>query len=360
MNQSFRIPTGRLHLFLFLFCSMILGTLPLYSQQVDSLPGRPGHSFRGLSVVSDQVVWVSGNKGTVGISTDGGNSFQWQQVKGHESRDFRDIEAFDAQTAVVLAVDSPGLVLRTEDGGQSWTEVYRDQRSGIFLDALHFSDEQNGALVGDPIGGTYVVLTTSNQGRSWSPLESPPYRPDTGEACFAASGSNIISRRGTPLVISGGTRSRLFRGQQVIDLPLVQGKNSTGANAIALRPARHRPGKPGGSGGSGRRYSQRHFVVVGGDFAADTLRSGNIALTRNGGRNWQQVSIPPFGYRSSVVYLDRSRLVSCGTSGVDVSADGGRSWQNISTTGYHVVQKAKKGKAVFLAGGNGRMARLRW
>ncbi|HEY8398237.1 MAG TPA: hypothetical protein VIK80_09865, partial [Flavihumibacter sp.] len=124
------------------------------AQTVQELPGKEGVSFRGLSVVNDRLLWVSGSKGTVGRSTDGGRTFQWMTVPGHENRDFRDIEAFDAVTAVILAVDSPGLILRTYDGGASWQEVHRDNRSGVFLDALHFRNKEEGVAVGDPIDGS--------------------------------------------------------------------------------------------------------------------------------------------------------------------------------------------------------------
>jgi hypothetical protein len=51
-------------------------------------------------------------------------------------------------------------------------------------------------------------------------------------------------------------------------------------------------------------------------------------------------------------------LVTCGTSGVDVSGDGGLNWKLISNESFHVCAKAKKGNAVFLAGKDGRIAKL--
>ncbi|MCG7751403.1 WD40/YVTN/BNR-like repeat-containing protein [Flavihumibacter cheonanensis] len=326
--------------------SLVLLLQDVVAQKIQDLPGREGVSFRGLSVVNDRLLWVSGNKGTVGRSTDGGKSFQWMTVKGHEKRDFRDIEAFDAVTAVILAVDSPGLILRTFDGGESWQEVYRDNRSGIFLDALHFRNKDEGMAVGDPIDGKILLLRTADGGRSWQPYPNTYPAPIEGEAFFAASGGNMVTlKKAETIFVSGGKQSRVFYAGQAFELPLKQGETSTGANAIALKyPNRKRGG--------------RHWVVVGGDFGKDKEKDGNFCFTQDGGASWQQATAPPQGYRSGISYVRGNQLIACGTSGVDWSRDGGRNWTLFSSVGYHVVQKAKDGKAVYLAGGNGRIGKL--
>ena len=56
---------------------------------------HPTVNFRGLSIVDDYVFWVSGSKGTIGYSLNGGKSMNWVSPKGFEDRDFRDIEATD-------------------------------------------------------------------------------------------------------------------------------------------------------------------------------------------------------------------------------------------------------------------------
>src|SRR6187402_499285 len=64
-----------------------------------TLLGEDGStSLRGLSVVTDLDVWVSGSAGKVGHSVDGGGHWEWITVPNYEKRDFRDIEAFDAKT----------------------------------------------------------------------------------------------------------------------------------------------------------------------------------------------------------------------------------------------------------------------
>ena len=41
-------------------------------------------SFRGLSVVNDNTIWVSGSRGTFARSVDGGKTFTYTQLKGYE------------------------------------------------------------------------------------------------------------------------------------------------------------------------------------------------------------------------------------------------------------------------------------
>ncbi|MCU0376594.1 MAG: hypothetical protein MUF24_14915 [Chitinophagaceae bacterium] len=125
---------------------------------------RTGVSFRGLGCGKDGSVWVSGSKGTVGKSTDGGKTWQWVSPGGYTQRDFRAVEAFSRHTAIVMAVDSPGLLLKTKDGGQSWQKVFESHESGIFLDDLSFSNAQTGICVGDPVKNNqmYLLYTTDS------------------------------------------------------------------------------------------------------------------------------------------------------------------------------------------------------
>lgn len=334
--------TLSLLLFVFLFING-------YSQEVQLLTEGTKTSIRGLSVVNDNVIWASGSNGHVGRSTDGGKTWKWTVVKGFEKRDFRDIEAFDALTAIIIAVAEPGNILKTVDGGETWKVVYENKTPGMFLDAMDFWNRQSGIVLGDPINGSFFMVRTFNAGETWqeTPAENLP-RADSGEACFAASGTNIRALdRNEACFVSGGTRSRLFWKGTPIELPIIQGKETTGANSVAVRDGKKLKGSV-------------HLVVIGGDFAADTSAVKNCFVTSDGGKTWKYPAQPPRGYRSCVEYINKKRLIACGTSGVDVSNDGGMNWQFISKTGFHVCRKAKEGKAVFLAGGNGRIGRLNW
>jgi photosystem II stability/assembly factor-like uncharacterized protein len=313
------------------------------AQQLQLLDSNRNSSLRGMSVPTDDVVWVSGSKGTVARSTDGGKTFQWMTVRGYETRDFRDIEAFSEKTAIIMAVDTPAVILKTTDGGATWKKVFEDKRPGMFLDAMEFWNEMSGIVAGDPIDGKLFIARTFDGGENWRGLPDSYYPTcDSGEAFFAASGTNVAKlNKQEAVFVTGGKRSRLFIRDQKIDLPVVQGGTMTGANSIAV-------------------YNEKRIIIVAGDYLKDTSRAGNCVLTYDKGKTFIRPETPPFGYRSCVQWITKNRLVTCGTTGVDVSEDGGVNWRSLSKEGFHVVQKSKKGSAVFLAGSRGRIAVLRW
>src|SRR5689334_4236533 len=64
-------------------------------------------NLRGVSLRCDKkqpcVIWASGSNGVILRSTDDGKSWKQLTVAGATDLDFRDIEAFDANTAYVMS-----------------------------------------------------------------------------------------------------------------------------------------------------------------------------------------------------------------------------------------------------------------
>ncbi len=303
-------------------------------------------SLRGLSAVDDKIVWVSGSNGTVGKSLDGGISWEWMTVKGFEKTDFRDIEAFDEKTAVIMGISEPAHILKTFNGGESWKLVYADSTKGIFLDAMDFFFDGRGVVIGDPINGRMYMARTIDNGSNWQ-RTNPDKLPALaeGEAFFASSGTNVRPLNyDESVIVTSGKRSRLYLRGRLIDIPITQGGESTGANSLAVWYKRNKADK---------------IVVIGGDFSKDTVRTDNCYFTTNLGKTWTAPKEGPHGYRSCVEFIDKNTLIACGTSGVDISRDGALNWQLISQKSFHVCRRAKAGTAVFLAGGNGTIARFK-
>lgn len=318
-----------------------LFTFQLHAQTVKLLNSGSKASLRGLSVVSDKVVWVSGSGGTVGRSVDAGESWAFTTVKGFEKTDFRDIEAFDKNTAIIMGIASPAYILKTTDGGQNWKVVYENKDSSMFMDAMEFWNEQSGIVIGDPIGDKVFIARTFDAGETWRGIpEANNPIVEKGEAFFASSGTNIRKlTKSEAVFVSGGLRSRLFIRDKKIELPILQGSETTGANSIAVK-------------------NKKCMIIVGGDFNAKNDTTKNCVITIDAGKTFTAPIIGPHGYRSCVEFLGKKRWISCGLNGVDYSSDEGQHWQWISKESFHAVRKAKKGKAVYFSGGGGRIGKL--
>lgn len=315
------------------------------AQTIVPLTSNVGVSIRGLSILDDRNAWISGTKGTIGQTSDGGNHWNWLQVPGFENRDFRDIELIDTNTAVIMAIDTPAVILRTTDRGLHWSKVLEDKRPGMFLDAMSFSGKK-AVVIGDPINGQLYIAQSENGGKTWKELEATP---PSENGCFASSGTNIAWRGPDYFSVTGGIQSMLYwNNSNNTALPLMQGKQSAGANSIAINPD---------------LKAKIGAVIVGGDFNNKEKSDSNCILVvmpsfQNRKMQFEKPEQAPQGYKSCVVFINRQTLIATGTSGTDLSNDEGLHWIHFSEIPFHVVQKAKKGNLILLAGPNGTIARL--
>lgn len=303
--------------------------------------------LRGACAVGDGVAWASGQGGTVLRTTDGGRTWQLRPMPGEEESDFRDVEAFDDRTAVVLAIGEGerSRILGTTDGGETWSRRYVNADANGFLDALAFSDPRRGLALGDPVGGRFVVLATEDGGETWT-RRPPDGMPEAlpGEGAFAASGTCLAVRgdrawfgTGGGRVFRSGDRGRTWTAHPT---PLRAGNGSSGVFSLAFR-------------------DDDHGVAVGGDYKDPDATGGLVAVTQDGGRTWSAPEGPgPPGYRSAVAFLPAREpsLIAVGQTGVDLSRDGGRTWSRLGDAGFHAVSFAAG--AGWAVGEDGRIARF--
>jgi photosystem II stability/assembly factor-like uncharacterized protein len=340
------------------FCLSVAIATSLFSQRktlpkVEILNTGVKTSIRGLSVVNNNIVWVSGSNGIVGKSSNAGKNWKWMIVKGFEKSDFRDIEAFDANIAIIMAIaqpaDAPAYILKTTDGGDTWKIVFENKTKGMFLDAMEFRDPKNGLVIGDPIDGRFFIAKTTDGGNSWNELPfEERFVADSGEAFFASSGTNIrMLYNGSVAIASGGKNSRLFYDKTVFEVPMTKGKETAGTNSVAVFD-------------NYKKNKANKIIVVGGDFTADSLTNKNCFVSNNGGKTWERPKTPPHGYRSCVEFLNKETIITCGLNGVDYSFDGGKNFYSISKEGFHVCRYARIGDTIYLAGGNGKIGKLIW
>ena len=333
-------------LFLFILTACSIPKQP--TARIEILNSGTEASFRALSVVDENTAWVSGTGGTVLVTNDGGKNWLDVSAGVPDSIDFRDIEAFSSNDALILSAGSPGLVLRTEDGGQNWQTAYRDDRPEIFFDAMGFWDRNNGIAFGDAIDGRIEIILTEDGGRNWQQLPASR-RPAAleGEGGFAASGTCLFTLGDSSVWIALGIpESRVIishdRGQSwhSSSTPMDQSTGSGGIFSIGLN-------------------DKNYGLAIGGDYRNRASRKKLLAMTTDGGLNWQLVENHNLnGQKSAVTPVQGSRIwLATGATGVNISVDNGKNWSLVDSTGFYTLQMANK-RTGFLSGPEGRVAKI--
>lgn len=318
---------------------------PAFSQDIKYIETGTNSSFRGLSVVNDSVAWVSGSKGWVGITTDGGGNWKMLQVNGYEKYDFRSLHAFSSTTAIIANAGAPAYILRTEDAGTTWSLIYKNEDTAAFFDGTDFWDNKEGIIYGDPLKGRMMLMRTSDGGKTWKELPGPVLA--RGEASFAASGTTIRCMGKSKVVIAtGGKVSRLWISEDKGNswksrkTPILQGESSQGIFSMV--------------------FVGDDAIIVGGDYKNDSLRKDHVFYTHNGGRHWKKPATSTGGYRECVAWSSSKIFIAVGPGGMDITDDGGKTWSTFSSEkGFHVIRRGPSRHFLVIAGSNGRIGVLK-
>jgi hypothetical protein len=310
-----------------------------------------------MCLSSKRVLWVSGTKGSVFRSTNGGNSWKALPVKDFPRRDFRDIHAWSRRRAIAMSSGDSAVIVLTRNGGKSWNPVYENHREGIFLDGMDVS-RRKGVCLGDPMPVSsdktttrFLILITQDAGNTWKEFwPELPVQPD--EAAYAASGSSVRylagkADDGIVWITGGGAEVRMPEAE--INHPGVM--KSWSNIALPLR---------GGSGwGAYTMCLQlKHGVVLGGNYKEFNRRDSIAAWFNPENRHFEPAAEAPGGYRSGSCYNTRHRRYFCtGTNGTDISNDLGARWQPFSNTGGNVC--VSEGNKLWVAANKGKIYRFR-
>lgn len=347
--------------------------------------------LRGIDSVDGTVAWASGTGGTVLRTIDGGAHWTKCAVpdgdKDGAALDFRGVQAWDAETAIVMA-SGPGeksRLYRTTDGCKTWKLLFKnpDVPDGFFDSFWFRGMNGEGMLIGDPVRGRFVVWKTTNGGEKWQRDRSSALKVKGKlQGAFAASNQTIV-RYSRPSSDTRGPGEEYFEGFAtggkdgafLIEkwegphhpkprlgrglpgwpppdwnwraIPLATGKDCTGGFAISARFT----GSPCQDCGFGKYW---HMVAVGGDYSSPDQTAGIAAYSdADGGWTWTASTQPPHGYRSTVQWSEPLHAwITAGTNGSDISRDGGKTWQPLDNGNWNALSLP------FLVGPKGRIARL--
>jgi photosystem II stability/assembly factor-like uncharacterized protein len=253
---------------------------------------------------------------------------------GHTSSDF-----------FMLSVASPALLYKTGHKGEMEL-VYTEKDSLVFYDAMNFWNDQEGLAIGDCMNGCLSVIITRDGGQSWTKLGCNSFPAcANGEGAFAASNSNIEIIGNHCWV--GSSAGRVYyssdRGKtwEFFQTPVAKDAPTEGIYSIDF-------------------FDENVGIVVGGDYTSPDKNSGNVALTRDGGRSWDLVADGQEpDYKSCVQYVpgsDGSGIVALGFTGISYSADGGIVWKELSPESFYTIRFLND--SIAYAAGRHRIAKL--
>lgn len=300
-------------------------------------------SYRALVVLNDSTAGFANSGGEVGeVTLTGKSSYYKTNLPKDSTNHFRAI-ASTSNYLFALSIESPARLYKFEK--QQYNNfgklVFTDKNPKAFYDAMLFNDDNFGIAMGDPTSSCLSIITTNDSGETWkkTACNDLPSIED-GEAAFAASNTNIALSGKNIWIATGGLKSRIFKSAnagktwQVFNTPFIQGKPTTGIYSIAF-------------------YNAKIGIICGGDYTDKSGNLNNKAITKDGGETWQIVAnnaLP--GYISCVQYVPNKNgkwLVAISTEGIYLSKNGGKNWLQISSEGFFTLRFVNQHTA-FLGG----------
>lgn len=330
----------------------IAGRQPFSRFRLEEQPSGTDVLLQAVSVVDENVAWVSGHGGTYVRTTDGGITWTASIVPGADTLQFRDVYAVDENTAYLLSAGPGELsrIFKTEDAGENWTLQWTNGEPDGFYDCLDFWDADNGIVYGDAVGSELRIRTTTDGGRHWDMI--PPRRlPEAlaGEGGFAASGTCLATAPGGRAWIGTGAAdtARVLHTKDMgltwsaVNTPLVAG-SAAGITSVVFRDT-------------------LNGLVFGGDLRITDNYTDNVAVSLDGGGRWVLAGRPKMrGGIYGGAYVPEAptpSFVIVGPGGADFSSDNGTTWSSLDRQAYWATGAASP-SAVWLVGPEGRIVKV--
>jgi photosystem II stability/assembly factor-like uncharacterized protein len=325
---------------------IILAVTCSANAQWSMLESHTTAGLRGIHNVGSGIAWASGTQGVILRTTDDGKT--WQRCStppGGENLDFRGVQGFDGNTAVVMSSGKGDLsrIYKTTDGCGNWKLVFTNPDADGFFDAIR-AGPSGGVVVGDPVEGKFAVFTAAKGAIEWKRSPAAPSALP-GEALFAASNSSIdAAPPHLTAFVTGGRSGAALISRSRTPLPL-PASESSGAFSLAARPGSH----------------SQEWMIVGGDYKHPDDSKGTAAFVHAGTVTVPRT--PPHGYRSAVAWDEASKnWIAVGPNGTDVSTDDGNNWRALLPTKGDAPDADRNWNALslpYVVGPDGRIGKLK-
>ena len=314
--------------------------------------------LRGIHAVSAEVAWASGTGGTILRTVDGGTTWTRCAVPpGAEKLDFRGIWAWDAQTAIAMS-SGPGdasRLYKTVDGCASWKLVVTNPDKDGFWDAMAALGKVP-QILGDPVGGAFVVAHVGfydGSPRLWG--YSVPAKAKRGAGAFAASNSSLVVQGSTSVPrrawFGAGGKPGAFVYR--MDERLIKGSWDVTEYFWRAVPVPIAGGNDSSGVFSLGFRDADHGIAAGGDYTKPNDSAGTAAWSADGGKTWHAAAKTPHGYRSAVAWDEGLKAwIAAGTNGSDISYDDGKTWLPLDNGNWNALSLP------WVVGPDGRIGKL--
>lgn len=235
--------------------------------------------------------------------------------------------------SVVVAVGANGTIIRTPDGGSTWTVRHRVGDVSTSLKSVSFSDELNGWAVGE----AGVVLKTTDGGGSWLLRSNIPLRRNLNEVLAFGSTVTVVGDSGTIVQsTNGGSTWAVLPIATTHDLQAVFFSSPTTGYVVGEGGFVARTDVGGASWNPsvsphviGNLLSLWFFADTGwvvGLFQDSSHVPHNMLLTTDGGQTWTPQNTESTVRLHTLVFPDRRKAFALDESHVVATINGGRTW----------------------------------
>ena len=339
----------------YLLCIISLGfTLSGFSQEqaykVSYFHTLPNIHIRALKAVSETTAWFASARGVWGYSEDAGASWHIDSIKvDNVYPQFRSIAVLNDSTVLLLSIASPAYLFKTTNKGKTWKLVYKNTGKDIFFDSMIFYTPEDGVAISDPVDSCFQIIKTADGGQTWNILDCANIpKAEKGEACFAASNSNISVSTPNIWFATGGTKARVFRSPDMgkhftaFNTPMPIGGQLTGIFSLDF-------------------FDELNGVIGGGEYNKPDSSLTSLATTEDGGKTWKPFRTGKPIFASCVHLVNTDEFYVTGDNGTYCCTISHGQIREIKDTAgnklvYTTLSFTPGGKSVWLAGDKGTIA----
>jgi len=292
-------------LLVLLLCSLLSGRA--LAEPAEMAPLADQSLLLDGQLIGDRVV-VVGERGHILLSDDGGQSWRQQPVPTQTTL----TSVFFINQQLGWAAGHAAVILRTTDGGESWTKVNEDPAGEQPILDLWFRDERFGYAV----GAYGLFLETTDGGETWQERSFSADQAEPAEATAESGGSSwydAAAELGEDVHLNQLRESAAGRLYIAAEAGNVYRSDDGGATWLSLTPP----------------YEGSFFGIL--PLAGESLLvyglRGNLLFSPDAGESWSAVETGTTATLNDAIRLRDGRIVVVGLGGtLLISSDHGRTF----------------------------------